>query len=111
MEVGELVRTLRERKGLSQETLALRAGTTQTAVSRLERGGRSPSVATVRRLLNAMGEDLVLGSGPLRHRVDPVHLAAMRALPMSERLERSFGWTRLRHAVRAGTPRKKRRRP
>lgn len=105
MGAGELVRTVRQRKGLSQATLALRTGTTQTAISRLERDGRSPSVGTVRRLLLAMGEDLVLGSHPLRGGFDPDHLAAVRALSLSERLERSFGWTRLRDAVRAGVRR------
>jgi len=99
---GELVRSVRERRGLSQATLAARAGTTQTAVSRLENGGRSPSVETVRRLLRCMGEDLVLDSRPLRGRFDPAHLAALRAVPMAERVERAFGWMRLRAAVRAG---------
>jgi len=99
---GELVRSVRERRGLSQATLAARAGTTQTSVSRLENGGRSPSVETVRRLLRCMGEDLVLDSRPLRGRFEPAHLAALRAVPMAERVERAFGWMRLRAALRDG---------
>ena len=52
---GELIKATRERHGLSQRRLALRAGTTQAVVSRIERGEASPTVATLRRLLGAMG--------------------------------------------------------
>ncbi len=52
---GEVIRETRERHGLSQRRLALRAGTTQAVVSRIERGLASPTVETLRRLLAAMG--------------------------------------------------------
>ena len=54
-------RSARERLGLSQRRLALRAGTTQAAISRIEGGIVSPTYATLRELMLAMGEEPVLG--------------------------------------------------
>ena len=48
-----MLRTARERVGLSQRTLARLAGTSQAAVSCYERGRVSPSVRTLTRLLDA----------------------------------------------------------
>ena len=45
---GEELRRLRRRSGLSQETLAARAGLSPEAVSLLERGRRSPRMTTMR---------------------------------------------------------------
>ena len=47
---GEELRRLRRRSGLSQETLAARAGLSPEAVSLLERGRRSPRMTTMRLL-------------------------------------------------------------
>jgi transcriptional regulator with XRE-family HTH domain len=60
-DVATLLRDTRLRHGLSQGRLARRAGTTQAVVSRIERGVASPSVATLRRLLGAMGWELDAG--------------------------------------------------
>ena len=98
---AELVRSVRLRRGLTQAQLALRAGTTQTAVSRLERGQRSPSVETVRQLLLVMGDEMELAARPLRGRHDPAHLRAELRLTPAERLERAFGWMRLNADLRA----------
>lgn len=62
MSPGELLREARKRHGVSQERLAIRAGTTQSAISRIERDRVSPSVDTLRELLHMTGEDLVLAS-------------------------------------------------
>ena len=83
---GELIRTTRERHGLSQARLALRAGTTQSAIRRLERGERSPSIETLERLLLVMGERLELRSQAMGHQYDPIHLAAERRLSPALRL-------------------------
>jgi len=53
-----LIRMARQRSGLSQVTLAIRARTSQAAVSAYESGRRSPSVETLTRLLNASGFEL-----------------------------------------------------
>jgi transcriptional regulator with XRE-family HTH domain len=59
---GELLREARERHGVSQKRLAMRAGTTQSAISRIERDRISPTVETLRELLYLLGEDLKLGA-------------------------------------------------
>ncbi len=57
---GELLRDARRRHGVSQARLAIRAGTTQSAISRIERDHVSPSVETLRGLLHLLGEELIL---------------------------------------------------
>jgi transcriptional regulator with XRE-family HTH domain len=59
---GALLRQARQRHRLDQRGLADRAGTTQTQVSRIERDVISPSIATLEKLLAAMGETLSLGT-------------------------------------------------
>ncbi len=62
MSPGELLRDARKRRGVSQQGLAVRAGTTQSAISRIERDRVSPSIETLRELLYLLGEDLMLSS-------------------------------------------------
>ena len=70
MDVATLIRTTRERTGLSQDGLAARAGTSQPAVSRYESGSSSPSVETLDRLLAAMGSRLELAAEASPRRLD-----------------------------------------
>ncbi|HKB50881.1 MAG TPA: helix-turn-helix transcriptional regulator [Solirubrobacterales bacterium] len=51
-----LVRELRLAAGLSQRTLARRAGTSQPAIARYERGATTPSWETLQRLAVACGQ-------------------------------------------------------
>jgi transcriptional regulator with XRE-family HTH domain len=60
LEPGRLLREARIRHGVSQERLAIRAGTTQSAISRIEQERVSPTVKTLTELLHLLGEDLVL---------------------------------------------------
>jgi transcriptional regulator with XRE-family HTH domain len=94
MSPGTLIRTTRERHGLTQTQLALRAGTSQNAVSRAERDEISSSVDTIQRLLAAMGERLELSVRRIEGDFDSDHLADSMAQTMSERLERSLAWNR-----------------
>jgi transcriptional regulator with XRE-family HTH domain len=55
--VGRNVRRARIEKGLTQEELAERAGTSQFYVSSLEAGRRNPTVVTVASLAKALGVD------------------------------------------------------
>lgn len=50
----------RSRAGLSQSEVALRMGTTQSVVARLESGKRPPSMRTVERFAQAVGGHVVL---------------------------------------------------
>lgn len=55
---GELVREGRRRAGLTQQELAEKAGTTQSAIARLESGRTRPALEDVQRLLRLCGWDL-----------------------------------------------------
>lgn len=56
MDGGGVIRAARERHGVSQRGLAVRAGTSQGYVSQVERGEVLPSVEAVSRLLVCLGE-------------------------------------------------------
>lgn len=100
---GELIRERRLAHGLTQAQLALRAGSTQGALSRLERGELSPTFDTVRRLLFVLGESVELGVTALEGDHDEAHLADLLARPPAERLELALSWNRLAGEVqRAG---------
>lgn len=53
--VGENVRKLRERSGISQEELGFRSNLDRTYVSGVERGVRNPTVIVLARLATALG--------------------------------------------------------
>jgi transcriptional regulator with XRE-family HTH domain len=97
---GSLVRQQREQVGLSQRSLARRAGTTQAAVSRIERGLTAPTWETVRALLLALGCEPELRAHRLSGRYDPVHLAALRERSPAERLELAISANRLAGRLR-----------
>lgn len=60
MDAASLLLAVRRRRGLTQTELAVRARTSQPVISAYEHGRRDPSVATLRRLVEASGERLVL---------------------------------------------------
>jgi transcriptional regulator with XRE-family HTH domain len=62
---SELLREARARNGISQRRLALRAGTSQDAISRIERGVESPTLERLGHLLLMLGERLELDTAPL----------------------------------------------
>jgi uncharacterized protein len=92
---GQVIGVRRREMGLSQRALARRAGTTQAAVSRIERGLTTPTWETVRALLLAMGYEPELETRRLRGRWDPLHLSAARARPPAERLQLALSANRL----------------
>lgn len=85
--MGQLLRAARSRHGLTQAQLAARARTSQAAISRIERGLVSPSVATVAVLLDLMGEELVLDARPIDYGHDRTLLQASLERSVAERLE------------------------
>lgn len=61
-DIARMIRNAREKSGLSQRELALKAGTTQAVVARLELGSdqRMPSLQLISKLLQAAGARLEL---------------------------------------------------
>ena len=60
VEPNDLIRAVRRRRGLTQAELARRAGTSQPVVSAYEHGRRDPTFSTLRKLVAAGGERLVV---------------------------------------------------
>jgi len=92
---GEALRETRERFGLSQRRLAVRAGTSQDAISRIERGVEAPTLERFEQLLLAMGQRLVLDLEPLKSPITAAELASSEQLSPAERLREAVGWNRL----------------
>ncbi len=68
---AELIQTVRRRRGLTQAALARAAGTSQPVISAYEAGRRDPTYGTLRRLVKAAGEDLVLSAQPATSDLPP----------------------------------------
>jgi transcriptional regulator with XRE-family HTH domain len=82
-----LLREARARHDISQRRLALRAGTSQDAISRIERGVESPTLDRLSHLLMMLGERLDLNPMPLLE--DGVDAAR---LTVRERLREAASW-------------------
>jgi transcriptional regulator with XRE-family HTH domain len=97
---GELLRQTRIRHELSQEQLAIRAGTTQSAIARIERDRVSPSIETLTNLLQAMGEDFVFGARPREWGVDLTLNRRNVKYSPTERIERVLGFSDVAQELR-----------
>lgn len=84
--VGKTVARLRGRK-VSQQSLALRVGTSQSYISRVEAGTVQPSLMQVHRLLQALGYELRVEPKPMRVRSDPSGRPAQLVMTAEERME------------------------
>jgi transcriptional regulator with XRE-family HTH domain len=62
--IADKVAERRIAQGLSQRELAERVGTTQSAIARLERGGRPPRIDTLLSIAEALECDLVVDLAP-----------------------------------------------
>jgi predicted transcriptional regulator len=62
--IADRVAERRLEKNLSQRELAERCGTTQSAIARLERGGRPPRIDTLLRIAEALECELVVDLVP-----------------------------------------------
>ena len=110
MTAGQLIREARARSGLTQARLARRAGTRQSAISRLENDEVSPTIETLELLMTAMGERLVLSSSPSPMVDDPLHREDWMERTPEERFRLAMSWNKLatrlemagREAVSAG---------
>lgn len=89
---GDLLRDTRRAYGISQAELAIRANTTQSAISRIEAGKVSPSFETLRELLRLLGADLILELSARDAGVDLTLNEGNFGLSPSARVERGLGW-------------------
>lgn len=103
MEWGSLVRKLRQEQGVSQDALAIRADTSQAAISAIERGRVSPSVGTVERLLMCLGYRMGVTAEPLPMDAPLESLMEQQRRSPYERLGRMSGSSSfiLRHRAAA----------
>jgi transcriptional regulator with XRE-family HTH domain len=62
--IAEQVSKQRKARGLSQKELAELTGTTQSAIARLESGGRPPRIDTLLRIAEALDCELVVELRP-----------------------------------------------
>ena len=62
--IGEKVAEQRNAKGMSQRELAVLVGTTQSAIARLERGGRPPRIDTLLKIAEALECELIVELHP-----------------------------------------------
>jgi transcriptional regulator with XRE-family HTH domain len=92
LEVGRALREARERQGLSQRRLALRAGTSQDAISRIERGVEAPTLERFTQLMLVLGRRPVLSVEPLESPVPESELAVGGEMTARERLREARSW-------------------
>ena len=78
---SDLIREARRRAGLTQRQLAELAGTTQSAIARLESGRTSPSFDTVRRMMRLCGFNLLVALDPYDDSDLAQALALLRKTP------------------------------
>lgn len=95
LKIGGLLREAREQQGLSQRRLALRAGTSQDAISRIERGVEAPTLERFAQLLVALGRRPILSVEPLDGPVARSELAASGGMSANERIREASSWNRV----------------
>lgn len=93
--IGELVRNARLRSGISQSALARRAGTSQAAISRIERGLEQPTFERVEQILASLGWRLEYGLAALaEHDAEPRRVIDAQGGPPAARLEAGLSLSR-----------------
>ena len=94
MRPGELIKQLRAEHSLSQRELAYRAGTSQSAIARIENGDEDITWKRLRSILAAMGDEPVLNSRRLSSRYDIHDLMRERAMSPEARLASAISFNR-----------------
>jgi len=86
MSPGRLIREARRSAGLTQQALASRLGTTQSAIAGLESDRASPRVATLERALRACGRELSLSAREPKSSIDETLVSANLKFTPEQRL-------------------------
>lgn len=81
-----LIRRARIDAEMTQAEVAARAGLTQSAIARLERGRANPTVATLDNVIAATGHRLILAAEPHRVSFDEGQFLERLAMTPAERL-------------------------
>ena len=102
MSAGRLLRESRLRHGLTQKQLAIRARTSQAAISRIERGLVSPTVETLQKLLAMVNEELVLEARAIDWGHDVTLNRQNLALNVDQRLANAESFADFVESLRAG---------
>ncbi|HEX3735025.1 MAG TPA: helix-turn-helix domain-containing protein [Solirubrobacterales bacterium] len=105
MSPGRFLKDARGRHGVSQRELAIRAGTTQSAISRIERDRVSPSVETLGELVYLLGEELTLGFEQRDSGIDVTLNRANLALTPTQRVRRGLEFADFVRRNRGGSRR------
>ena len=91
---GELIKQRRTDHGLSQRELAYRAGTSQSAIARIEGGDEDITWRRLRSILGAMGDEPSLDSRRLPSRYELHDLMRDRAMSPEARLANGISFNR-----------------
>ena len=94
MTPGELIKERRLRHGLSQRALAYRAGTSQSAIARIENGDEDITWKRLGAVLAAMGDEPALDSKRLASRYELDDLMRDRAMSPEARLATGLSFSR-----------------
>jgi transcriptional regulator with XRE-family HTH domain len=79
LSIGELIKLIRTQLGMSQASLAKRAGVPQSTVSRIEQGQRNLSLSTLQKILSAISCDLVLAPA-LQESIETIRLSQAKKI-------------------------------
>ena len=82
------MREARKRAGMTQAQVAAAAGTTQSAVARVENDAQAPTLEQLTKLVRACGFDLSIRLVGVDREL-PLHVADALARPPEERLRRA----------------------
>ena len=100
MNAGQLLRASRLRHGLTQQQLAIRARTSQAAISRIERGLVSPTVEMLQKLLAMVNEELVLDARSIDWGHDRTLNRSSLALSVGQRIANAESFDDFARALR-----------
>jgi transcriptional regulator with XRE-family HTH domain len=100
--IGDLIRDVRREAGLSQAQLAAEIGTTQSAVSRWERGHDTPRADTLAAILRACGYEADVVLRPRDTGVDRAQIRNALSMSAEQRLQSSANVSRMLAGARRG---------
>ena len=95
-DLGDIIKATRVLTGVSQRSLARRAGTTQASISRIEAGLEEPGYERFRAIMQSLGYEPELTLRPIaKHRAEPRRLLEERHRTPDERVAEGIAGARL----------------